>query len=63
MRYRSVIGFGRACFIEDDEEKKKGLNCIMRHYGGGTHQFSDDDIRNVYVIRIDIDSMTGKKHD
>jgi len=63
MRYRSVIGFGRACFIEDREEKKKGLNCIMRHYGSGIYEFSDNDIRNVCVIRIDIDSMTGKKHE
>jgi len=63
MCYRSVIGFGRASFIEDNEEKKKGLNCIMRHYSGKTYKFSDEDVRNVCVIRIDIDSMTGKKHD
>jgi hypothetical protein len=42
------------------KEKKQGLNCIMHHYGSGMHQFSDDDIRNVWVIRIDIDSMTEK---
>jgi nitroimidazol reductase NimA-like FMN-containing flavoprotein (pyridoxamine 5'-phosphate oxidase superfamily) len=63
MRYHSVIGFGRTHFILDREEKKQGLNCIMDHYGSGMHEFSDDDIRNVCVIRIDIDSMTGKKHD
>jgi nitroimidazol reductase NimA-like FMN-containing flavoprotein (pyridoxamine 5'-phosphate oxidase superfamily) len=63
MRYRSVIGFGRARFIDDYKEKKKGLNCIMRHYSDETHQFSDEDIMNVCVIRIEIDSMTGKKHD
>ncbi len=63
MRYRSVIGFGSAHFIIDNEEKKKGLNCIMHHYGGETHQFSDDEIENVCVIRIDIELMTGKKCD
>jgi nitroimidazol reductase NimA-like FMN-containing flavoprotein (pyridoxamine 5'-phosphate oxidase superfamily) len=63
MRYRSVIGYGLACFIEDCEEKKKGLNCIMRHYSDETHQFSDEEIRNVCVIRIHIDTMTGKKYD
>jgi nitroimidazol reductase NimA-like FMN-containing flavoprotein (pyridoxamine 5'-phosphate oxidase superfamily) len=63
MRYHSVIGFGRAHFISDSEEKKHGLNCIMDHYGSGMREFFDDDIRNVCVIRIDIDSMTGKKHD
>ena len=59
----SVIDFGRVIFIEGHEKKKKGPNCIMNHYGGGTHQFSDDDIRKVCIIRIDIDSMTGKKCD
>jgi nitroimidazol reductase NimA-like FMN-containing flavoprotein (pyridoxamine 5'-phosphate oxidase superfamily) len=34
MRYQSVIGFGRASFIKDTEEKKTGLTCIMNHYGG-----------------------------
>ena len=63
MRYQSVIGFGRAYFISDNEEKKKGLNSIMRHYGSGICEFSDDDLINVCVIRIGIDSMTGKKHD
>ncbi|HET6580729.1 MAG TPA: pyridoxamine 5'-phosphate oxidase family protein [Methanoregula sp.] len=61
--YRSVIGFGRASFIEDYEEKKKGLNCIMHHYSDETYQFSDDEIENVCVIRIDIELMTGKKCD
>ena len=53
--YQSVIGFGRAFFLSDRKEKKHGLNCIMRHYGRGTHEFSDDDIKNVSVIRIDIE--------
>jgi len=44
-------------------KRKKGIHCIMRYYECGMHQFSDIDIRNVCVIRIDTDSMTGKKHD
>ncbi|OPY33431.1 MAG: Pyridoxamine 5'-phosphate oxidase [Methanoregula sp. PtaU1.Bin006] len=63
MRYRSVIGFGRAVFVHTPEEKQYGLNCIMQHYGGGTRAFSERDLRTVTVIRIDIESMTGKKHD
>jgi uncharacterized protein len=63
MRYRSVIGFGRAIFIKEREEKEKGLNCIMNHYGCRMHKFSDKDLRKICVIRIDIESMTGKKCD
>jgi hypothetical protein len=32
----------------------------MCHYGSRICEFSDDDIRNVSVIRIDVESMTGK---
>jgi uncharacterized protein len=60
MHYRSVIGFGRATILFDPEEKKHGLNCIMRQYHGGTHEFSDADLHNVAVIRISIESMTAK---
>lgn len=61
VRYRSVIGFGRAVILEDPGEKRHGLNCIMEHYGGGTHEFSDADTASVTVIRIRIQSMTGKR--
>jgi uncharacterized protein len=61
VRYRSVIGFGRATVLTGHEEKKHGLNCIMRQYHGGIHEFSDADLSSVAVIRIAIESMTGKK--
>ena len=63
MRYRSVIGYGRAEILNNAEEKRHGLTCIMRHYGGGTHEFSEHDLGSVVVIRITVESMTGKKHD
>ena len=63
MRYRSVIGFGRATLLTDPGEKKHGLNCIMRQYQGGTHEFSDAEIKSVAVIRIAIESMTGKREE
>jgi nitroimidazol reductase NimA-like FMN-containing flavoprotein (pyridoxamine 5'-phosphate oxidase superfamily) len=64
MRYRSVIGFGRAAILEGPEEKRHGLNCIMRHYGGsGTYDFSEKDLMPVIVVRIAVESVTGKKHD
>ncbi len=62
MRYRSVIGFGRADILKDPEEKRHGLNCIMQHYGGETFVFSDRDLASVTVIRIAVESITGKKH-
>ncbi len=63
MRYRCVIGYGRAAILTDPEEKKHGLTCIMRHYDCDTHEFSENDLLSVMVIRIAVESMTGKKHD
>src|SRR5512145_2887439 len=40
IRYRSVIGFGRAELLTDPNEKKHGLACIMRQYDSGSHTFS-----------------------
>ena len=62
MRYRSVIGYGRAAILTDPEEKRHGLTIIMQHYGGGAHDFSDRDLGSVTVIRIMLDALTGKKH-
>ena len=61
MKYRSVIGFGRASFVEDFQEKKAGLNAIMEHYAGGTFDYSEAAINNTLVIKVEIESMTGKK--
>ncbi len=58
--YRSVIGFGRAVFLTDPEEKLHGLRVIMRAHGGPEQGFAPDVLPVTAVIRIDIESMTGK---
>ena len=60
FRYQSVIGFGRARFLEDPEEKRRGLEVIFRHYAGRAETFSDEKIRATEIIRVDIETMTGK---
>lgn len=61
MKYRSVIGFGKASIVEDIQEKKEGLNAIMEHYGGRTYEYPEAAISNILVIKVEIESMTGKK--
>ncbi|MDD5590650.1 MAG: pyridoxamine 5'-phosphate oxidase family protein [Dehalococcoidales bacterium] len=60
MKYRSVIGFGKA-HILDDEEKSHGLNIIMNHYNKGDFAFEKTSLATVNVIRIDITRITGKQ--
>jgi len=61
MKYRSVIGYGRASFIEDPEEKRKALDIIMAQYADGAFEYSEKALGKALVIRVEIESMTGKK--
>ncbi len=61
MRYRSVIGFGRAFFVDDFEEKRKALDIIMQHYSNNSYEYSENLVEKAAIIRIEIDSMTGKR--
>ena len=61
MKYRSVIGFGKASFVEDLEDKRKGLDVIMEHYSGRSFQYPEPAVENTVVIKVEIESMTGKK--
>jgi nitroimidazol reductase NimA-like FMN-containing flavoprotein (pyridoxamine 5'-phosphate oxidase superfamily) len=58
--YKSVIGFGQAVLLEDEEEKLEGLRAIMRSHGGPQEGFRPEVVPKTAVIRIDIESMTGK---
>ena len=61
MRYRSVIGFGKAMFLEDIEEKRKALDIIMSQYSNRIFQFDDAILKKTGVIKVEIESMTGKQ--
>ena len=61
MRYRSVIGFGKAVLVEDVELKRKGLDVIMRQYSEGAFEYSEEAVKKIVVIKVEIESMTGKE--
>ena len=56
-----MIGFGKASNVEDIHEKKQGLNAIMEHYSGSFYDHPEAAIHNTLVIKVEIESMTGKK--
>jgi uncharacterized protein len=62
FRYRSVICTGTAHMLADPGEKNHALNCIIRHYGEKDHQFTEQELERVCVIKIVIGEMTAKKH-
>ena len=61
MKYRSVIGVGKAYILERDEEKARGLNLIMRQYSEGEPSFDFEKLSSVLIVKIDIESITGKE--
>jgi len=61
MKYRSVIGFGKAVLLKDLDEKRKALNIIMGQYSDRTFQFNDATLIKMGVIKVEIESMSGKQ--
>jgi uncharacterized protein len=63
-RYESVIGFGRAVFVDDPAEKRAALDRIMEHYNAeGPFSYPDETLARTAVIRIEIESLTGKRRE
>jgi nitroimidazol reductase NimA-like FMN-containing flavoprotein (pyridoxamine 5'-phosphate oxidase superfamily) len=59
--YRSVIGFGRARILDDEREKKAGLDVIMAHYGGGGGEYDEKSLQRTSLIEVVLENMTGKQ--
>ena len=64
-RYTSVIAYGNATIVEDEEERIRGLRLISDKYSPGKGKMVTPEImeknKHLWIIRIDIDEMTGKK--
>ena len=61
MKYRSVIGVGKASIVESDGEKIHGLELIMKHYSEGEFSFPKSRLDLSSVVRVDIERITGKQ--
>ena len=65
MKYRSVIGFGQASFVNGNEEKRMALDIITRHYSEGnaegTFEYPEQKLARTVIIKVKIESLTGKK--
>jgi len=61
-KYRSVIGFGSIDIITVFEEKKKGLNIIMAHYGRIVNNvYNDNHIDNIVILKLKIANLSAKQ--
>jgi uncharacterized protein len=62
VKYRSVVGFGTATVVEDPAEKRAGLDVVVKQFAGHPIPFPDKAMAAVAVVRIDIESMTGRRN-
>ena len=64
-RFTSVIANGVATVVEDQDERLRGLRLISDKYSPGKGAMITPEImeknKHVWIIRIDIDEMAGKK--
>ena len=63
-KYESVICFGKASLIEEEEDKKKGLNGLIEKYSpdylNAGKKAIERSLKNVAVIKIEIERISGK---
>jgi len=62
MRYRSVLAFGKAEFVEDPDEKIRCLDIIMSQYSGKPFTYSMPAVKDVMVFRVRVDKMEGRSY-
>ena len=62
--YRSAIVCGRVSTVEDDEEKRQGLEAILRKYSPefieSGLKYIEAAFKAVRVLRLDVASISGK---
>ena len=61
MKYQSIIGFGKAVFIEESDEKRNAISIIMGQYSELPFQFPENKLKATAVIKVEIESLTGKQ--
>jgi len=63
-RYRSLIGYGTVEIITDYEQKRKGLDVIMKHNGANeTHDlnYEKNQVDSMSILKVKITEITGKQ--
>ena len=59
--FQSVVGTGKLSLIENDNEKIKGLNAIMKQTTSKAEwNYSNEMLGAVAVFRLDVDKLSCK---
>jgi len=61
MKFKSVIGFGKAQILESDEDKIKALDIIMNQYANQSWEYKPKMLDQTTLIKVEIEELTGKQ--
>lgn len=62
--FQSIIGGGKVSFIEDPEEKKKALCCIMAHNTSRSDWvFPEAALKATCVYKLEVEELSCKEHE
>ena len=60
-KFQSVVGTGTLCLVEDNGEKIKGLNTLMKQTTAIPEwSYKDEMLNGVAVFRLDVDKLSCK---
>jgi nitroimidazol reductase NimA-like FMN-containing flavoprotein (pyridoxamine 5'-phosphate oxidase superfamily) len=61
-KYRSVVGYGHIEFETDIEDKRKGLDIIMKAHGKlDENIYSESSLKPMLILKLKIESVSGKQ--
>lgn len=61
FRYESLVGRGRAEILDDPAEKRRALDCILRHAAGRAPiEVPEKLLSRTAVVAIQVEEVTGK---
>ena len=61
MKYRSVIGYGKASLIDGPQSKRRAFDLIMHHYAGRSFTYTAAALKDTVIVKVEIECMRGKK--
>ncbi len=61
MNYESVMGTGSITIVTDPQERKRGLDIIMAHYGNSSPAYAPESLEQTVAMKFTITVMTGKR--
>ena len=62
MAYASVFAEGTAVIVDDQDERRFGLDRLMDHFSGApVHDYDPRHLAATAVIRLDVESLSAKR--